>query len=302
MLQIHRSLANISYAGFFMAGWCGIRLYLTKEHQKKNYYEDCGRLCFYIAFTALLSLPIIGYFYSHVLKNYASEAFWNLMLGRGDVYVGGIDTWWLKQILVAAMLGASIAYFRRLSRSKTPYSLPGIMVYSIAGFYLMFYMAMGMIMTWAFFWWMFAFALGSAFLSWHMINYHKGSGRSLYLFMGILAFFTVMLGGYSREASRPRFVNRISHYDKIYIPEERQPYLMVPVKPEDIKKIPSPKPVGAAELIQRRCTGCHTLNRVRAYPKDDWDRIVRLMRIYGTKLSDEEAKQITEHIKEGNPY
>ncbi len=303
MLQIHRSLASISYAAFFMAGWCAIRLYLKNKPGKQNYYEDCGRLSFYIGFPALLSLPIIGYFYSHVLKNEANEAFWNLMLGRGDIFVGGIDIWWLKHILVAAMLGSAFAYFYRQGRAKVQFSLPTVMIYSIAGFYLMFYMAMGMIMTWRFFWWMFVIALGSTFLSLHMINSNKGSGRALFLYMGILAFFTVMLGGYSREASRPRFIDRISHYDKIYVPQERQPYLMVPIKPEDIEKLPpAPEPAGPAELIQKRCIGCHSLDRVRAYPKDDWERIIRLMRIYGAKLSDQEAEQIIDHLKEGNLY
>ncbi len=302
MLHLHRSVANISYAAFFMAGWCGIRLYLSKNTRKSAYYEDCGRFSFYTGFAALLSLPIIGYFYSHVLKNDASEAFWNLMLGKGDVYVGGIDTWWLKHILVAAMLGASLAYFRRLSRSKSPFSLPTVMIYAISGFYLMFYFAMGMIMTWAFFAWMVVIAVGSALLAAHMVNYQKGSGRALFLFMGIIAFLTVMLGGYNREASRPRFVKRISHYDNVYVPQERQPYLMIPVKPEDIEKLPPPPPKGPADLIRDKCARCHSLDRVRLYPKSDWDRIIKLMRVYGTKITDSEAEQIIAHLQAGEPY
>ena len=93
MLQLHRSFASISYAGFFMAGWCGIRLYTTKVKEKIKYYEDCGLLSFNIAFASLLSLPVIGYFYSHVLKTEAPDAFWNIMLGRGDVHVGGVTAY-----------------------------------------------------------------------------------------------------------------------------------------------------------------------------------------------------------------
>jgi cytochrome bd-type quinol oxidase subunit 1 len=296
MLQLHRSFANISYAGFFMAGWCGVRLYLTSRREKKDYYEDCGRLAFFIALAALLSLPLVGYFYAHVLKGAAPEAFWSLMLGRGDIVAGGVDTWWLKQVLVAAMLGASLVYFGRLTRSKGPFSLAGIMAYGLGGFYLMFYLAMGMVMTWTFFWGMLAAAAGSAILARHMLNSSHGSGRSLYLFMGLLAFFTVMLGGYSREAARPRFAGRISHYDSIYVPQERQPNLMVPVKPGEMVELPPKEPPGPAELIQAKCTGCHSLSRIKAYPGKDWDRVVRLMRVYGARLTDEEAGMIEAHL------
>jgi hypothetical protein len=286
-----------------MAGWCGVRLYLTKVAAKKDYYEDCGKLAFNIAFAALLSIPIIGYFYSHVLMKNANEAFWNLMLGKGDIYLGGVDTWWLKHIFVAAMLGAAIGYFSRLSRSDTSWSLPGVMVYAIAGFYLMFYVAMGSIMTWAFFFWMLVIAVGSAFLARHMLNFHKGSGRAVFLYMGLMAFVTVILGGYVREAGRPRFVDRVSHYDEIYVPQERSPYLYVPVKPEDLAKIPvKPEPEDGAKLIRKHCVRCHSLDRTRAYPKDDWARIVKLMRVYGTRMSDEEAEKITAHLVEGKPF
>lgn len=68
MLQLHRSLANISYAAFFMAGWCGVRLYLSKKAEKKDYYEDCGRIVFQIGFVLaslafMVILMIFGIFY-----------------------------------------------------------------------------------------------------------------------------------------------------------------------------------------------------------------------------------------------
>ncbi len=303
MFTMHRTLANVSYAGYFMAGWCGIRLYLMNgDERQRDYYEDCGRLSFYIAFVAFLGLPVVGYFWSHVLKTQAPEAFWNLMIGRGDVLFAGMDTWWLKQIFVALMLGASVAYFRRLDRSEAPFTLPSVMVYGILCFYLMFYLAMGMVMTWRFFWWMVACCAGGYLLANHMVNYHKGSGKALFLFMGILAFMTVMLGGYAREAARPRFENRYSHYDDIYVPQERQPYLMVKISPDEIPAVPpAPEPAGPLDLIRTRCIDCHTLERVKNYRGDDWERVVQLMRIYGTKLTDEEAETIVEYLKAGHP-
>lgn len=306
MLQVHRTFASISYGGFFMAGWCGIRLYLTRDTRKKEYYEDNGRLAYFIAFAALLALPIIGYFYSYVLMKEANEAFWNLMLGRGHVVIGGVDLWWLKHYLVVAMVGGSLSFFQSIERgrSKAPFTIPAVMVYAVAGFYLMFYLAMGMIMTWTFFWMMLVAAVGAALLFRHLVKYHRGSGRAVFLLMGIFSFLTVLLGGYIREASRPRFVDRISHYDNVYVPEERQPYLMLDVRPEDIVQAPAAEAtiLGAAQLINERCIGCHTIARVKNYQKDDWERVMRLMVTYGAKLNAEEAELVIEHLQEGLLY
>ena len=121
--------------------------------------------------------------------------------------------------------------------------------------------------------------------------------------IGILSFATVMLGGYSREASRPRFVDRISAYDNVFVPSERQPYLMAGVNPKDIPKVPAPpKPTGAASLIRQKCSGCHTLDRVKLYPLDNWEVVVWQMMAYGVKLTPHEEKEIVTHLKSGEPY
>ena len=71
--------------------------------------------------------------------------------------------------------------------------------------------------------------------------------------LGMLAVGTVMLGGWAREASRPRFVDRYSHYDSIYRPDERQPYLMVDVEPGTIPQAPAKKQeAGAGQDKEKR--------------------------------------------------
>jgi hypothetical protein len=269
-----------------------------------EYYEKGGRLAFYTGFAAFLSLPIVGYFYAHILKYHANEAYVNLMWGKGDVVAGGIDWWWLKHLCVAAMLGMSLAYFFRSRDQSRPFSLPGVMVASVSLFYVMFYAAMGMIMTWAFFWWMLFAAVVGAALAVHGMNRCGGSARSVYVWVGILSLATVILGGYAREAARPRFVNRVSHYDNVYVPEERGPYLMVEVDPATLP----PRPVAVDEpeigvlLIRERCSGCHTLERVKNYPLDNWQLIVDQMRAYGLQLSTGETRQIVEHLSAKKPY
>jgi cytochrome bd-type quinol oxidase subunit 1 len=306
MLTLHRALVNFAYGGFIAAGLCGYQLFRNHPPEVMETYEKGGRLAFVLGFMAFLSLPIIGYFYAHVLKYEANEAFVNLMWGKGDIIAGGIDWWWLKHLAVAAIFGMSLHYFWRERREAGEFSLPGIMVASIALFYLMFYLAMGMIMTYAFFWWMVFTALAGALLARHLIRFHNGSPKALFTAAAVLSLLTVLLGGYAREASRPRFVNRISHYDSIYIPSERAPYLMVPVSPAELP-VPPPETAkeevpGAVRLIRQKCIGCHTLERVKNYRLSDWELIVRQMQAYGLRLSTVEAETITRHLAAGKPY
>lgn len=322
MLTAHRTFANFAYAGFVVAAISGASLYLVKRAKVRQYHEDTGRLSYFVGFISYLALPIIGYFYALVLRYDANEAYVNLMWGKGDVVAMGIDWWWLKHLIVAGMFGMGVGYFSRLnSQDARTYGLPRTLLYAIVLFYLMFYMSMGMVMTWKFFFWTLAVGTGAAFLALHLFEYHAKSGRAVFLITGILSFLTVMLGGYSREASRPRFVDRISHYDNIYVPEERQPVLMVDKRPEDVF---SPEELARAReamtrkqevdrlkehterdpvvLIRERCSGCHTLERVKNYRLKNWALIVRQMRAYGLKLTSEEAAIITKHLESGSPY
>jgi len=305
MLTLHRTFANIAYGGFVVAAICGVMLYVTRREKMVSYYEDGGKLAFGVGFMAFLSLPIVGYFYAHMLKGYANDAYVNLMWGRGDIIAGGVDWWWMKHLCVAAMLGASIRHFNATSHEESPLPVPKIFVYAVAIFYVTFYLAMGMIMTWAFFWYMLSAAILGAVAAGHLEKTAGGSPRSVYVLIGILSFATVMLGGYAREASRPRFENRIAAHDKVYIPEEREPYLMVDVKPSDLPPMPprpAPEVDEAVVLIRRNCSGCHTLDRIKKYKLKDWDLIVKQMRAYGLNITNDEADKIALYLKSGKPF
>ena len=303
MLTVHRTLANVAYGAFGAAAICGVMLYFARRERVQGFYRNGGRLAFYVGFTAFLSLPIAGYFYAHVLQNHASEAFVNLMWGRGDVAAGGIDWWWVKHVLVAGMLGICLSYYRLSDKEQKPFTLPAVAVYAVALFYVVFYLAMGMIMTWAFFWYMFGTAVFGYLLGRHMWRFHNGSPQAVFLMIGILSFCTVLLGGYVREASRPRFVNRIAAYDEAYVPQHRGPYLMVEVDPATLPKVEKKAPVSKpAALIRIKCSGCHTLQRVRGYNYADWTTIVRQMEAYGLNLTRYEQRTIIELLDSGKPY
>jgi hypothetical protein len=149
----------------------------------------------------------------------------------------------------------------------------------------------------------------------HLLNRYEGSGRAVFVLMGILSFLTVCLGGYVREASRPRFVspdgqraagfNRIPPYTEIYHPQERADSMemrmirgepdyadQLPRRPERLKI----EPETAADMVSYRCISCHTLERIHLYKDSDWDRVVGRMRAYGMRLTDEEMRKIVKYL------
>lgn len=325
MLTFHRGWANFSYGAFVTAGICGVLMYFTRRPKLQTFYESGGRMAFNIGFVSLLALPIIGFFYAWVLKYHAVEAYENLMWGKGDIVAGGIDWWWVKHIVVASMLGGAMFFQWRAGPEGKAFTLGKVLIYAIAVFYVTYYLMMGQMMTWTFVWVMLACGAFAAVLVRHLLNFHEQSGRAVFVLMGVLSFATVMLGGYAREASRPRFVsasgveipgreelNRYAAYDDVYIPEERQknpgmkmvhgPSQVPPVAP-GIERVPiQPAEMTTADLISRNCSTCHTLERVRYYQLRNWGEVVRRMRAYGAKLSDEEVKRIVEHLDAGERY
>jgi len=319
MLTLHRTAANFAYAGFVVAGICGIWLYRAQQGKIQSRYESGGRLAFKVAFTCFLLLPIIGFFYAWVLKYHGREAYDNLMIGRGDVVAGGIDWWWVKQLIVASMIGLGLVFSRRASKSKDEFTIPMPAVYVVALIYLLFYLGMAIQMTWLFFWGSLAAAVLAGMLGSHLLNHHSGSGRAVFILMGILSFLTVCLGGYVREASRPRFIspsgeriagfNRIPAYENIYHPEERAGDLRMnivrgtPPHAEDLPARPDRpdiKPETVEDLVSYRCISCHTLERVHLYKRSDWDRVVGRMRAYGMRLTDEEMQKIVNYLSDNN--
>ena len=77
-----------------------------------------------------------------------------------------------------------------MSKIQMQSTLATAMIYAVAIFYLMFYIAMGMLMTWFFFWVSFGCAVLAALLARHLLNYHQNSGRAIFVLMAILSFAT----------------------------------------------------------------------------------------------------------------
>ncbi|TKJ28997.1 MAG: hypothetical protein CEE40_09980 [Chloroflexi bacterium B3_Chlor] len=63
---------------------------------------------------------------------------------------------------------------------------------------------------------------------------------------------------------------------------------------------PPSSTASGAELLQERCTRCHTLDRVRASSKTEaeWEATVGRMRGKGAELTDAEAQTLIEYLAE----
>jgi len=61
-----------------------------------------------------------------------------------------------------------------------------------------------------------------------------------------------------------------------------------------------PSEAGGEELLQGRCTRCHTLDRVQAAAKTqaEWETTVERMRGKGAELTDAEAQTLVEFLAE----
>lgn len=70
-----------------------------------------------------------------------------------------------------------------------------------------------------------------------------------------------------------------------------------PTATEGAAPAPSPE-VNGAELLQDRCTRCHTLDRVQTASKSlaEWQTTVERMRAKGTQLTDDEVQVLTEYL------
>ncbi len=195
-------------------------------------------------------------------------------------------------------------------------ALPMLLVYSLAFVYLMFYIGMGMQMTWRFFWGSLTAAIVAGLVGTHLLNRHEGSGRAVFILVGLLSFLTVCLGGYVREAARPRFVtpsgervagfNRIPDYSEVYHPNERPELMtiqMVRDRPAYAVELPGrlfrpdPDRWTGADLVSYRCVSCHTLERVNRYRGQDWERVVGRMRAYGLRMTLEEMRRVVDYLE-----
>jgi cytochrome bd ubiquinol oxidase subunit I len=81
-LTTHRFFGNLAWAGFGLAGLCGIAWLRARQASDQTYYHWAGQICFAIGFAALLVMPIFGYHYLLKIRYQEPQIFYQLMLGQ----------------------------------------------------------------------------------------------------------------------------------------------------------------------------------------------------------------------------
>src|SRR5215204_5822903 len=103
-LNMHRFVGNISFVGFLVAGWAGLRYLRSTRESDREYYDWMGHWGLVWGFGFLLLQPIIGYGYLKAIREHNSAAFEYIMMGEKS---------WLFNLLateLAVMAVASVAY------------------------------------------------------------------------------------------------------------------------------------------------------------------------------------------------
>ncbi|MDP8940133.1 MAG: cytochrome ubiquinol oxidase subunit I, partial [Actinomycetota bacterium] len=104
-LNMHRFVGNISFVGFVVAGFAGLRYLRSTREEDREFFDWMGHWALVWGFGFLLLQPVVGFGYMKSIREQNTAAFDYIMLG---------DKSWLFNLLaieLAIMGVASVAYF-----------------------------------------------------------------------------------------------------------------------------------------------------------------------------------------------
>jgi cytochrome d ubiquinol oxidase subunit I len=112
-LDVHRTLGNVSFAGFVIAAYAGIRALRARKSPdaaKRSYYEWLGGLGLTIGIFLLVLQPAVGLFYLEEIRWHSPGAFNTMMRGRLSSF------FLLQATALAALFFLSVLYMARQAR------------------------------------------------------------------------------------------------------------------------------------------------------------------------------------------
>jgi cytochrome d ubiquinol oxidase subunit I len=260
-LDVHRTIGNISYAGFALAGFSGWRYLTSRKLEEKAYWDWLGSLGVLFGVGFMFMQPFVGYQYVLSIRDSSFGAFYHIM--------GGGQRSWLFLIQVA-ILGvlffmSGLYAIAQMVKSRSPNTwatgvLLGLVVFfavwlmlpphwtpSIAGLPLDFMGQLGMMNPWKY-WALAGLTLSGLFL---FMNYlgavqigFKWGARGIVSHLVTIALGLVIvammftMGLIREEARRPYLI-----YGRMYIePQGWQlaPSNSSPSPPRQIVPIPGP--------------------------------------------------------------
>ncbi len=106
-LDMHRTVGNISFAGFLLAAYAAVRTLRSKGEESRAYHDWLGELGLLIGLGFLFLQPAIGVFYMEEIRWHSSGAFNSMMRGRLSwVFLG-------QALLFSSILFLAVLYLTR---------------------------------------------------------------------------------------------------------------------------------------------------------------------------------------------
>src|SRR5215207_10756593 len=114
-LNMHRFVGNISFAGFLVAGYAGLRYLRSTRQENREYFDWMGHWGLVWGFGFLLLQPLIGFGYLKSIREHNEAAFDYIMLGDKSWLFNGLA------IELAVMGVASVTYcLHKIKRAEQP--------------------------------------------------------------------------------------------------------------------------------------------------------------------------------------
>jgi cytochrome d ubiquinol oxidase subunit I len=112
-LQLHRTIANLAYAGYGIAGFAAFRYLRSRDEVQRGFWDWAGSFGVIWGTAMTLTQPAIGFDYAKEIQLHAYGAWYKMMLGN-------LSPEFLAQIfLLGLMLLLPTWYFLRRLRSST---------------------------------------------------------------------------------------------------------------------------------------------------------------------------------------
>lgn len=103
-LNIHRLVANLAFGGAIVASYAAANFISAKSDLEKGYYDWMGYIGNFIAVSALIPLPFIGYWMGYEIYQYDQQ--------MGITMMGGVLSWgWILQGVIIGVIFLSLNYY-----------------------------------------------------------------------------------------------------------------------------------------------------------------------------------------------
>lgn len=123
-LTAHRFAGNLAWAGFGLAGLCGLAWLRSSNADDQAQYHWAGKICFAVGFGGLLIMPVLGYHYLLKIRYQEPQIFYTLMLGERSWLFAPVSLLHGLLVAVGSLFIAHIVFANAPAESSSRTFLP----------------------------------------------------------------------------------------------------------------------------------------------------------------------------------